>query len=276
MLSPDLHIHTLHCRHATGTMEGTVHRAMEVGLPEIGFSDHFPYPPGFPEPAPDCVIPSLEEFRIYAAEVRRLQEVYTGRIVIRFAAEVDYLDGWGERQAAILEPFEFDYRIGSVHIVKQAAVDYREDVLLSAADEWGGVEAAWDLYWDAVEAMIRRGGFDIVGHFDLMKKYPGGVSVRDHGERVRGLFLGMKSAGLVLELNTGGVDRASDRMPYPSLGLLRLAAECGVEVTLGSDAHAPADVGRHFRDAARLLRSLGWTHTVTFENRVKQYHPIPG
>jgi histidinol-phosphatase (PHP family) len=220
------------------------------------------------------VIPSIEEFRIYAAEVRRLQEAYAGRIVIRFAAEVDYLDGWGERQAALLEPFEFDYKIGSVHIVRQAAVDYREDILLSAADEWGGVEAAWDLYWDAMEAMIRRGGFHIVGHFDLMKKYPGGVSVRDHTERVLGLFLSMKSAGIVLELNTGGVDRASDRTPYPSLGLLRLAAECGVEATLGSDAHAPEHVGRHFRDAAGLLRSLGWTRTVAFEKGVKRYHPL--
>lgn len=276
MLSPDLHIHTFHCRHATGTMEETVLSAVSLGLPEIGFSDHFPYPAGFPEPAPDCVIPSLEEFRIYTGEVRRLQEVYAGRIVIRFAAEVDYLEGWGAQQADMLAPFAFDYTIGSVHIVKQAAVDYREDVLLSAAAGWGGVEAAWDLYWDAMEAMIHGGGFHIVGHFDLLKKYPGGVSSRDHAERVRSLFTAMKSAGLVLELNTGGVERASDHAPYPSPDLLRLAAERGVEVTLGSDAHAPGDVGRHFADAARLLRSLGWTHTVGFENGEKQYHPIPG
>ncbi len=276
MLSPDFHIHTFHCRHATGTMEETVLSAVSLGLPEIGFSDHFPYPAGFSEPAPDCVIPSMDEFRIYAGEVRRLREAYAGRIVIRFAAEVDYLEGWGERQAAILEPFEFDYKIGSVHIVRQAAVDFREDILLSAADEWGGVEAAWDLYWDAMEAMIRRGGFHIVGHFDLLKKYPGGVSVRNHEERVRSLFAAMKSSGLVLELNTGGVDRASDHMPYPSGRLLRLAAECGVEITLGSDAHAPGDVGRHFADAARLLRSLGWTHTIGFENGEKRFHPIPG
>jgi histidinol-phosphatase (PHP family) len=273
---PDLHIHTTYCQHAVGTMEETVLRAVEKGLPVIGFSDHFPYPPGFIAPAPRCVIPSISDFRLYESEVRRLRESYAGRIDIRFAAEVDFLDGWAERQAALLEPFEFDYRIGSVHIVKQTAVDYREDVLLSAADEWGGVEAAWDLYWDSMDAMIRRGGFHIVGHFDLLKKYPGGVSARDHAERVRGLFSEMKSRGLVLELNTGGVDRASDHRPYPSPDLLALAAECGVEVTLGSDAHAPEDVGRHFAEAAAALAALGWTRTVSFKAGEKRYHPIPG
>ena len=43
----DYHMHTPLCRHATGTVEEYVARARELGLPEIGFSDHSPMPSYF-------------------------------------------------------------------------------------------------------------------------------------------------------------------------------------------------------------------------------------
>ena len=36
----DLHSHTVRCRHATGSMEAYVERAIALGLRDFGFSDH--------------------------------------------------------------------------------------------------------------------------------------------------------------------------------------------------------------------------------------------
>ena len=40
----DYHLHTPLCRHATGWPVDYARRALEQGLPEIGFSDHSPMP----------------------------------------------------------------------------------------------------------------------------------------------------------------------------------------------------------------------------------------
>ena len=41
-LPPDYHMHTPLCRHASGEPVDYARRALEVGLSEIGFSDHSP------------------------------------------------------------------------------------------------------------------------------------------------------------------------------------------------------------------------------------------
>lgn len=43
----DYHIHTSLCNHADGTMKEYVKSSIEVGLKEMGFSDHNPLPPGY-------------------------------------------------------------------------------------------------------------------------------------------------------------------------------------------------------------------------------------
>jgi histidinol-phosphatase (PHP family) len=41
-LPPDYHMHTPLCRHATGEPADYAKHAVEIGLTEIGFSDHSP------------------------------------------------------------------------------------------------------------------------------------------------------------------------------------------------------------------------------------------
>jgi histidinol-phosphatase (PHP family) len=48
---------------------------------------------------------------------------------------------------------------------------------------------------------------------------------------------------------------------------VRLAAELGVPVALGSDAHCPEDVGRDFDLAVELIRDAEYKEVATFENR---------
>ena len=63
----DYHMHTPLCRHAVGEPEAYARRALELGVEEIGFSDHSPMPPTYD---PDWRMTSAE-YPSYIDMVRR-------------------------------------------------------------------------------------------------------------------------------------------------------------------------------------------------------------
>lgn len=46
-----------------------------------------------------------------------------------------------------------------------------------------------------------------------------------------------------------------------------MACKLGVQVTLGSDAHQPNQVARHFDSAIALLKEVGYSKITRFRNR---------
>jgi histidinol-phosphatase (PHP family) len=270
-MPPDLHIHTPYSRHAQGTMEEAVRAAVSKGLTEIGFSDHFPYPEGFVEPAPDCVIPNHREFAQYVNQTLRLRDAYAGRLTVRLGVEIDYLPGHMDAIFAQLASYPLDYVIGSIHIVDGVAIDYRPEVLALRLNDLGGPDGLWTKYWAAMEVFLSDGGFDIVGHLDLPKKFRVAWTRQRHTESIDRVLGVIQRRGLALEINTGGWDRADGKECYPSEDILRQAIAKGIPVSFGSDAHRPEDVGRHFTKAADLVRRLGGGGHVTFrEGRMER------
>jgi histidinol-phosphatase (PHP family) len=265
-LPADLHLHTRFCNHADGTMEDMVRSALDRGLVEMGFADHFPYPDDFVEPLPDCVIPS-QDFPQYETEVRRLAEAYRDRIAVRFGAEVDYIEGRMEDQIAACGRTDFDYVIGSVHLIRGFVIDYSIESLKAKLPDVGGIEGIWLKYWDALEGMIDSGLPQIIGHFDILKKFLAPPEKAEHAERVADLLGRMKDRGIALEINTGGWDRARDKRPYPTEWIVQIAEDLGLEIAMGGDAHRPTEVARHFKPTLEWLRALGFKRIASFQKR---------
>ncbi len=270
---PDLHIHTPFCGHASGTMEQTVQRAINLGLGEIGFAGHLFYPHGFVEPMKNCVIPE-EQFPKFVSEVFRLQQIYRDRITIHLATEADYIKDFVDSTKATCRSYPFDYVIGSVHILDGVVIDYSESMLVQHLEDLGGVEGLWEKYWHSMENLIDADFCNIIGHFDLLKKYKASFSATDFTDHIDSLLTRIKDKGLVIEVNTSGIDRSFAREVYPSPTILKLAAKKNIEITLGSDAHSPAEVARHFQRAVELLKSFGWKQIAIFEKGKKQYKSL--
>jgi histidinol-phosphatase (PHP family) len=275
VMPPDLHIHTVLSRHGEGSMEETVLAAADKGFGEIGFADHFYYPEGYAAPAPDCVIPDRETFETYVMEVERLQNRFRGKIEIRLGAEIDYLPGAMEAVSGHLAQYPFDYLIGSVHIVNGVAIDYREDWLAERLNGLGGAEGMWRTYWRDLEAFVSSGLFDVVGHFDLPKKFGIAIQAEDGSADAERVLDAVLRAGLAIEVNTGGIDRAAAHETYPSAVILSAAVRKGVPIVFGSDAHRPDDVGRYFPRTVSFLHSAGLRHTYSFRQRKKIKVPLP-
>jgi histidinol-phosphatase (PHP family) len=257
-LPADLHMHTPLCRHAVGEPVDYARRAVELGLTEIGFSDHSPMPQD-----------DFDNWRMldrqldeYVAKVRLAQKEFP-QLTIRLALEVDYLPGhedWIRRLAA---RHPWDYFIGSVHYVSDSW-DIDNPAKLS---EWKNRDAfeVWKTYFDRLTLAAESGLFEIIGHADLPKKF--GIRPQQDCTPLYEKFLDAAAkARCAIELNTAGL-RKECREIYPCRELLKIAFTKNVPVTFGSDAHAPNEVGMDFAAAVELARSVGYTETLRFQQR---------
>ena len=112
----DYHIHTYRCGHAVGEMEEYVLEAKRKGLLEIGFSDHIPMyflPPG--ERDPEIAMPE-QELAAYVAEVRAIQQKFAP-YPVKLGIEADFAPGMGKELKGIIDRFDFDYVLGSIHFI---------------------------------------------------------------------------------------------------------------------------------------------------------------
>jgi histidinol-phosphatase (PHP family) len=173
-----------------------------------------------------------------------------------------------------------DYLIGSVHYVRSPkggdpfTVDSpREEFERDLREQFDGDgEALMEAYWDAVADMLREGGFDILGHLDLVKKNnPSGEWFAPEGERflrrISRIAAQTAESGTVVELNTGGLNRGKITEPYPSPRILRLLKEKEVPILITADAHRAEHLRGHYDTARKALLDAGYTRMALFEGR---------
>ena len=256
----DLHSHTTRCLHASGDMEAYVQRAIELGLRDFGFSDHSHWMLH----ANDSRYAMLaEELDDYVGEVRRLQARYNRDgerpFHVRLGMEMDYIPSRVAQAREVQQRYDWDYVIGSVHNIGFEKLQEPEMYV-----RWH-IEDVCELYFHHLGMMIAERYCDIIGHLDLPKKM---------GQRpkngllayIEPLIPDILAAGMAVEINTSGRDNPA-RESMPGSEVIAVLAERGVPLTLGSDAHAPRQVGRHFTETLAELRALGVRQLVRFEQR---------
>lgn len=256
----DLHTHTALCKHASGTPEEYLAAARKAGLAYWGVSDHFPAPAGYD--AAFRMTP--DDLPRYLGILDSLREAAKGSgLQVLAAVEFDYVPGRMDEVFAALDPLrpKFDCLIGSVHYVGDFAFDDPDKLA-----DWPryGVDAVWDDYLTGLKAFVELGGFNVMAHSDLPKKFGFRPSNYENVlRRMTDIYECAAAKGICLELNTAGLRVAADEI-YPSPELLRAAFRAGMKITLGSDAHKPEHVAYGFDQAAELARSVGWTMHTAF------------
>jgi histidinol-phosphatase (PHP family) len=264
-LPADYHMHTPLCRHAVGEPCDYARRAVELGLTEIGFSDHSPMPRD-----------DFDNWRMldrqldeYVAKVRLAQKEFP-QLAIRLALEVDYLPGHEDWIRDLAARHPWDYFIGSVHYVSDSW-DIDNPAKLS---EWNQRDAfeVWQIYFERLTQAAESGLFEIIGHADLPKKF-GHRPTRDCTPLYEKFLAAAAKSGCAIELNTAGL-RKDCKEIYPSREILQLAFQKGVPITFGSDAHAPGEVGLNFAEAIALARSVGYMETCRFNRRQRESVPL--
>lgn len=262
----DYHVHTPLCRHATGEPTEFAKRAKEMGLAEIGFSDHSP----MTDDSFDDWRMLLKEFPIYCEQVMKAREAVTP-FPVRLGLEVDYLENgepWIE-QLSTMAPF--DYLIGAVHYIAPGW-DIDNPKWIGRWSEGSDVEDIWQNYWRLFGKCAASGLFDLLAHPDLPKKF-GHRPTGDLRRYYEPAISAAADANVAIEINTAGWRKQCDEQ-YPARLFLELMHEAGIPLSISSDAHAPNEVGADFERAAKLALDIGFTHTVRFETRNRTLVPL--
>jgi histidinol-phosphatase (PHP family) len=263
----DYHVHTYLCRHALGEPRDYVDVALKKGLKEIGIADHFPLELMGITPKAKVSM-DADELELYFRMVREASR--TGGITVKTGIELDYAPGKMEKLATVLKDYPFDYIIGSVHFMG----DWDFTHPYSAGEfEKRPIEEVYEQYFTLVCGACRSGLIDIIGHIDVVKKFnyrPSEKFLQPWYEKLAKL---LRETGVCLELNTSGLDMPAGEF-YPAPALLSRCIDEGVNIVLGSDAHTPEDVGRHFPLAMDMLREMGVRETVVFSRRKGVLQPL--
>lgn len=249
-------MHTPLCGHAVGEPRAYVEAAISKGMTEMGFADHLPLSmydqPGY----------AMQRHEVdgYVDVIQSLAREYAADIRILLGGEADFFEETVEANAALLAEYPFDYVIGSVHFVGPGfAYDHPD-----SNDEYErfGIDEVYVASFDLVAKAAATGLFRVIGHFDLAKKH-GHRPVDDQRVAVAAAraLRAIAAAGSALELNTAGWRKPVGEA-YPSPGLLAEAAELGIPLTFGSDAHNPLDVGSDFVRAVGLARACGYRRVL--------------
>ena len=252
----DLHNHTTRCNHAEGTIDEYIQRAIELGIDIYGFSEHAPM--DFDE---KYRLP-FSDMEAYAKDILDAREHYKNDIEILFGYEVDYLPGHMDERVLNAN---VDYLIGSVHFIDKWSFDNPEFI-----GGWKSkdIDEIWKAYFEATEAMVKTGKFDIVGHLDLIKvfKY---MPKQDIRILAKDVLKAIKDSNMVLELNAAGLRKPIGEI-YPSPQLLEEAYALEIPITFSSDAHAVDQVGFGYDKVISLAKETGYTKAVTFQGRDKK------
>jgi histidinol-phosphatase (PHP family) len=257
MINPlpiDYHMHTPLCRHAVGEPLDYARAAAAAGLEEICMTCHSPMPHWFDQ----WPRMTRAELPRYVAMVR--EAAAEAPVRLKLGIEADYFPGTESYVADMLGEWPFQFVLGSVHIVNP---QYRE--------RFGHLppEELIDAYFDELAAAAATRLYDSISHPDLVK-HVAPVDPLAHEPAIRRMLQAIQEADICLELNTSGARKPEIGAFYPTAPMLTWAAEMGIPISLGSDAHAPGQVALAWPQAHQLLLDTGHRAIHRFTDRRRE------
>lgn len=253
-----LHVHSDFCDGDDSASE-IAKTAYENDAQILGISSH-----SFVKDDSGCMAENA--FKEYCECINRLKSEYNGKMSVLLGIEWDSLS-----DESLLKMC--DYTIGSVHCVlgeKSLAlcpVDLsRECFVKSVKNEFDDdVTAFIKAYYDRAIFTARKKP-DIMGHFDLIKKFNlhNGLFDEESKEYVKTALEALECVdrdSTILEVNTSAVVKGLQKEPYPSAFLLKYWCEKGGRIVITSDAHKKKNLFAGYDTAAEFAKHCGFNET---------------
>lgn len=267
----DYHIHESHSRDAReASMEKYIQVAEDRGIQEICFTTHLIMA------GPDVEL-GIRDHEIdgYYDGIHRLN--LETEVTLKAGLEVDYIPGEQGKVEGVIDQYDWDYILGSVHLVGEWDVGSRRRSpgffegrpLVYATDDY------YALYKDAIET----GFFDMMSHPDYWRRYlhlmsDSPATWEDYGAACVDSIDALKSYGIGIEVNTSGI-RHEHGVQYPIREFLEAVHSAGIKkVTIGSDSHSPSHLGFWLPEATQLLKDVGFRNVTSFSKRKPISNPI--
>jgi len=208
---------------------------------------------------------ATEDIDAYCAALERAR---AEGLPVLVGVEMDWLPDRVSEIADVVRGRPFDIVLGSVHWLRERAVDHPDYLAWDTLD----AEEIWERYLDELVAAACSGLFDVLAHIDLPKVF-GHAPPASARARWPEVIAQIAQTGVAVECSSAGL-RKPVRELYPNPDLLGLCAAAGIPVTLSSDAHRPEDVAADYPTAVAALGAAGYTQLTRFAGRVATQVPL--
>ncbi len=250
MKHSNLHTHTTFSD-GKNTPREMVEKAIELSFTSLGFSDHgeFLFDRDFKS--------SPGKDRLYREEVLELKKEYEEKLDLFLGIERDYF--------TLEDVSPYEYVIGSVHFIQTDGEKTPLDWSQKIQEDWIASSGRGDKnelarrYYELIAEFAIEGGFEILGHFDLINKF----GLFDDGDEIyRKIALEaldeVLKKDVFIEVNTGAISRGYRKDPYPDAFFLKYIKEKGGKLVLNGDSHSADTLDTHFDKSVELLKEIGF------------------
>ncbi len=244
-----------------------VKEAIKRGFSSVGFTSHAPL-----REDNDWTMSSAN-LNEYLETIDSLKDEFSGIIKIHKGMEIDYFPD--ENRFDFFKKCKLDFSIGSVHLLyvkkydRYFSVDESpEEFEITMNDIFGSIEEFTKTYYSNLRDMIIQGGFDILGHIDLIKKFNKDFKYFTEKEPwyieevIKTLDI-LESRDIIVEVNTGAISRGVQDVPYPSSWILKECFKRDIKVCLNSDVHHPDNIECFFTEALEMIKDAGYKQLHT-------------
>ncbi len=241
------------------THDAMCRRALEVGLSDIAFTDH-------------CDINGEVEglYTPYRADeafaaMAAVKDKYRGRLNVVCGIELGNATQYPAEAAAVLRAHPYEFVIGSLHNLS-GVPDFcmlKYELMTDAH-----IARLFDRALDETIAMVARTeGLTTVGHISYIHRYvtlaQRKLDFKPHYDKLEHLYRILINRDIALELNVSTLLKGLG-VAMPTMELLKLYRDCGGRlITVGSDAHAPENLGKAIRKGYAILGTVGFDKVVT-------------
>ena len=233
-MKANYHTHTQRCGHAEGTDEQYVRAALEQKFDVLGFSDHVPWPykTSFTNPGVRMLLSQIDE---YLTAVRRLKEKYADQMEILAGFECEYFPQYMGWLADMAQEKQLDYLILGNHYDQTDETGMYFGLCTTAAQLRS--------YVNSTVKGIESGLFAYLAHPDqFLRRY----QPFDDNCRAAARDLAQACAQYHLPMEYNVHDRylapMTNRVSYPHPEFFEIAAQAGVQMIIGLDAHEPQEL----------------------------------
>ena len=259
----DFHMHSQVSFDGHDSAAAMVKAAVAAGLKEMCFTDHIDY---------DLL--ATEQTMLFDTAVYNAtyDDLYHPEVLIRRGMEFGMTPENMETFKKDLQRRPFDFVLGSIHFVDDLDVYFQP--------YWQGktIHQAERRFLECtLECVQNHSDFDVLAHLTYISKCrchpaPRPVPYEEHRQLLDEILRTLAQKGKGLEMNTSGVDRCGDYLPFEPY--FRRFKELGGEiVTIGSDAHTASRVGQYSFDACEILKDI-FGYVCTFEERKPIFHKL--
>ncbi len=258
MYKTDFHVHSRFSFDGKDYLEDICQEAINKNLVEICFTEHF-------DVDPKDVSYGVLDYKKYHDTIEMCKAKYKKEIKIRRGLEIGepHLNAYVNDLKAELKNMNLDFIIGSVHNLN--SVKLRLTMLNKEKNQ------IYEDYFNEILQMVKTADIDVIGHFDLMKRYAfseyGNYDFDYFKDLIEQILQIAVKRNIGIEINTSGY-RNAVKEAFPKLEILQLYKKLGGEIiTIGSDSHSCKDVFSYCEKAYELLKKAGFLHFYTFNQR---------